>query len=131
MVAQRLDRVHVKNGIHVLHDRCQPLKSHAGVDVFLHELRVMPVPVIFKLGEHVVPDFHVTVAVAAHRAPRLSAAIFFPTVIINLGAGAAGAAAMLPEIVLLAELENPSGRDVHLLVPDFKRLVVLLVDGRV
>ena len=38
---------------------------------------------------------------------------------------------MLPEVVLLAEAEDALGRDADLLVPDFERLVIVNIDGRV
>ena len=38
---------------------------------------------------------------------------------------------MLPEVVLLAEAEDALGRDADLLVPDFERLVIINIDGRI
>ena len=62
----------------------------------------MAVAVVVELGEHVVPDLDVPVAVAAHGAAGLAAAVLRSTVIVDLGAGAAGAGAVLPEVVRLA-----------------------------
>ena len=64
------------------------------------------------------------VAVAAHGAAGLAAAPLLAPVVVDLGAGAAGAGAMLPEVVLLAELEDALGGDADLLVPDAEGLVV-------
>ena len=85
----------------------QPLQAHAGVDVLLLQLGVVALAVVVKLGEHVVPDLHIPVAVAAHGAAGLAAAVLGAPVIVDLGAGAAGAGAVLPEVVLLAEAEDP------------------------
>ena len=48
-------------------------------------------PSLSKLGEYVIPYFHISVAVAANGTSRLAAAVFFAAVIINLRAGTAGA----------------------------------------
>ena len=87
--------------------------------------------VVVKLGEDVVPDFHIPVAVAAHGAVGLAAAVLLPPVIVDLRAGTAGSGAMLPEIVRLAQPENPVRRNPHLPVPDLKSLFVVLIDGRI
>ena len=70
------------------------------------------------------PHLDVPVTVAAHGAGGLAAAPFRAPVVVDLGAGAAGAGAVLPEVVLLAELEDALGGDADLLVPDAEGLVV-------
>ncbi len=121
--------VHVKEGVHVLADDGKALKPHAGVDVFLLELRVMPLAVVIELGEDVVPDLDIAVAVTAHGAPGLAAAILLAAVVVNLRAGAAGTRAVLPEVVLLAEAENLLGGDADLVMPDVPGLVVVHIHG--
>ena len=89
---------------------------------------------MFKMGRHIFfpcsalnlhnASVHIPVAVAAHGAAGLSAAPLRAPVIVDLGAGAAGAGAVLPEVVLLAELEDAILGDADLLVPDAERLVV-------
>ena len=123
--------VHVEQAVHVLAHAGQTLQTHAGVDVLLLELRVVAVAIVVELGEHVVPDLDVSVTVAAHGAAGLAAAVLRPTVIVDLGAGAAGTGAVLPEVVLLAEAEDALGGDAHLLVPDVEGLVVVQIDGGV
>ena len=59
-----------------------------------------------------------------YRSPRLAAAPLGAPVVVDLGAGAAGAGAVLPEVVLLAELVDAVGGDADLLVPDAEGLVV-------
>ena len=122
-------RVHVKKGVHILHDTGQPLQTHAGVDVLLLKLGVVALAVVFKLGENVVPHLDIPVALAAHGASRLAAAVLGATVIVDLGTGTAGTGSVLPEVVGLAEAEDPLGRDAHHLVPDLKGFLVLQVDG--
>ena len=125
------DGVDIEQGVNVLAGNGKTLEAHAGVDVLLDEVGIVAVAVVVKLGEDVVPDLHIAVAVAADGAAGLAAAILLAAVIIDLGAGAARAGAMLPEVVLLAEAENAVGRDADLLVPDLERLVVVLIDGRI
>ena len=125
------DGVHIEERIHTLADNGQTLKAHAGVDVFLNEVGVVAVAVVVKLGKDVVPDLHIAVAVAAGRAVRLAAAIFFAAVKIDLRAGAARAGAVLPEVIVLAEAGDAALRDANLIAPDGECLVVLLIHGRV
>ena len=125
------DGVHIEERIHTLADNGQTLEAHAGVDVLLNEVRVVAVAVVVKLGKDVVPDLHIAVAVAAGRAVRLAAAIFFAAVKIDLRAGAARAGAMLPEVIVLAEAGDAALRDANLIAPDGECLVVLLIHRRV
>ncbi len=116
--------VHIEQGGDALAHGGQALQAHAGVDVFLLQLSVVVFPVVVELGEHHVPDLHIAVAVAAHGAAGLAAAILGTAVIVDLGAWAAGTGAVLPEVVLLAELEDALGGDADLLVPDPEGLVI-------
>ncbi len=90
-VSERANGIHVKNGIYILNHRSKTLQSHAGIDVFLLKLRIIPLAVIVKLGKYVVPHFNISVAVAAYGTARLAAAVLLASVIVNLRAGAAGA----------------------------------------
>ena len=120
------DGIDIEEAVYILAHAGQTLQAHAGVDVLLLELGVVVVAVVVELGEHVVPDLDIAVAVAADGAAGLAAAVLGAAVIVDLGAGAAGAGAVLPEVVLLAEAEDPLGGDADLLVPDVKGLVVAL-----
>ena len=124
-------RVHIEQAGHVLAHTGQALQTHTGVDVLLLQLGVVVVAVVVELGEHVVPYLDIAVAVAAHGAAGLAAAVLRSAVIIDLGAGAAGAGAVLPEVVLLAEAEDLLGGDADLVVPDVPRLVIVQIDGGV
>ena len=116
--------VHVEQGVHVLAHHGQTLQAHTGVDVLLLQLGIVALAVVVELGEHHVPDLHIPVAVAAHGAAGLAAAILGAPVIVDLRAGTTGAGAVLPEVVLLAELEDVVGGDADLLVPDAEGLGV-------
>ena len=117
-------RVDVEERINVLAHNGQALKTHAGVDVLLLELFVVVVAVVVELGEDDVPDLHVAVALAADGAAGLAAAVLLAAVIVNFRARTAGAGAVLPEVVLLAELEDAVLGNADLLVPDAERLVI-------
>ena len=123
--------VHVKQAVYVLANNGQTLQAHAGINVFLSQFGIIALAVIVELGEDVVPDFHITVAIAANRAVRLAAAVLLTAVIVNLRAGAAGTGAMLPEIIGLTKPEDPVSGYTDFFIPDFKRLIVILVDGRI
>ena len=123
--------VNIEQRADALNHAREALEAHAGVDVLLLQLGVVAVAVVVELREYVVPYLHVAVTVAADRAARLVAAEFLAAVIVDFGARTARTGAMLPEVVLLAEAEDALGRDADLLVPDFERLVVVNVDGRV
>ena len=56
--------------------------------------------VIVKLAEYVVPNLDIAVALAAYGTSGFSAAELLASVIVDLRAGAAGAGAVLPEVVL-------------------------------
>ena len=117
-------RVHVKQGGHLLAHAGQALQAHAGVDVLLLELGVVALAVVVELGEDDVPHLDIPVAVAAHGTAGLAAAPLGAPVVVDLGAGAAGAGAVLPEVVLLAELEDAVLGDADLIPPDGEGLVV-------
>ena len=118
------DGIHVKQGGHALAHAGQTLQAHTGIDVLLLKLGVVVLTVVVELGEHHVPDLDITVAVAAHGAAGLAAAPLLAAVVVDLGAGTAGAGAVLPEVILLAELEDALGGDADLLVPDAEGLIV-------
>ena len=89
-VSERADCVHVEERSDVLNRHCQTLKAHTCVDIFVLELCVIAVSVIVELGEYDVPDFHEAVAFAAHDVLG-TVTPFLAAVIVDLGAGAAGA----------------------------------------
>ena len=126
-----LHGVHQEQVVHVLHDTGQALQAHAGVDVLLHQIGVVAVAVVVKLGEHQVPHFHKAVAVAAHAAGGLAAAVLLAPVEVDFRAGAAGAGAVLPKVVLLAQALHVALFHTDFLGPDVPGLVVVFIDGDV
>ena len=128
MVQHALDGVHLEQVAHALHHAGQALEAHAGVDVGAGQPLIVALAVRIELAEHQVPDLHKAVAVAAGAAGGLAAAVLDAAVEIDLGAGAAGAGAVLPEVVLLAHADHVVGGDAHLLGPDVIGLVVVQVD---
>ena len=130
-VTQCLQCVHIENGIHILYNHSQTLQSHTSIDILLFQLGVMVVSIILELGKYVVPYLHVPITVTAYGTSRFATAIFFSAVIINLRTRAAGSCAMLPEVILLAEPENPVCRNANLLIPDIERLIIVLINRRI
>ncbi len=130
LVEDLSDAVDLEHVVDALDHAGQPLKPHAGVNVLLPEFGIVALPVVVELREYVVPDFHVTVAVAAGLAVGAAAAVFFTAVKVNLGAGAAGTLTVLPEVVVLAEPDNALGRNPDDIPPDGKSLVVFFVYRR-
>ena len=129
-IAEGLERIHVEDGSHILHRNRQTLQTHSGIDVLLDQIAVIAVAVIVELGKYDIPDLHEAVAFAAHDILR-SVSVLLAAVIVNLGAGAAGAGAVLPEIVLLAELVDVIRRDMHVVQPDVVGLLVIHIHGRI
>ena len=89
----------------------------------------MAVAVILKLAEYVVPDLNVAVTLTAYGASGFSTSKSLTSVIVDLRAGAAGAGAVLPEIVLFSKTENTVCGNTDLLVPDLESLVIVYVNG--
>ena len=87
--------------------------------------------VILKLGKYVIPYLNITVAFTAYCTVRLSAAVFFSPIVINLRTGAAGACAVLPEVVFLSKAENLLCRNTNLFIPDTKSLIVIQIYRRI
>ena len=128
MMQHALHGIDLEQVAHALHYAGQALQAHAGINVGLSQALVVALAVRIKLAEHQVPDLHVAVAVAAHMAIRLAAAILGATVKINFRAGAAGAGAMLPEVIFLAKANHVVGVNADLLRPDVVSLVIFGVN---
>ena len=131
MVQHALDGIDLEQVADALHHAGQTLQAHAGINVGPCQALVVALAVGIELAEHQVPDLHIAVAVAAHAAGRLAAAVLRAAVEVDLRAGAARAGAMLPEVVFLAQTDHVVGGDAHLLGPDVVSLIVLFVDGDV
>jgi len=124
-----LDGVDVKDGVDALQDAGNALEAHAGVDVFLVEEVVLAVFIPVELGEDVVPELEVAVAVAAGLAVRCAAAVCRAAVEVDFGARAAWAGADFPEVVLLAQADEALFGEFDDVAPDGVGFVVLFIDG--
>ena len=131
MVGDVHDGVNIEQRVHILANASQTLQAHAGVDVLLNQFGVIALAVVIKLREHVIPDFHEPVAIAAGTAVGLAAAILFATVIVDLRTGAAGASAVLPEVILLTQAGHALFRNADHLGPDIPSFIVVLIDSGV
>src|ERR1700674_5277070 len=107
------------------------LEAHAGVDAFLGErgshARLVAVPG----DEDQVPDLEKAIAVLAVRpAVGLPAAVLLAPVVVDLGVRPAGSGRTGgPEVVLVAKAPDALPWD-SCLLPDFKTLVVVVMDSR-
>ena len=129
-----LDQPHHNVGVIIarlaLHYRGEAFESHAGVDARAGQGSHLARLVAFELHEHQVPHFQITVAVAPDRTGRLAATQRFPLVDEDFRTGTAWTGrAHGPEIVLVAEPENPVVGQFDFLLPQLGGLVVVLVDG--
>ena len=123
-----LDGIDLKEVVNVLHNAGDSFQTHTGIDVGLLHPFIMAFAVGIELGENKVPELNITVAVAAGAAGRLAAAARFSAVEVDLGAGAAGAGAVLPEVILFTEADDMGGIDADFLRPDVERFVIVLID---
>ena len=97
-----LNGVDLEQVVNALHYAGETLQTHAGVDVLVSHFSVVAVSVAVELGEYQVPDLDNSVAVAC-LLKALKGAVFLASVEVDLGAGTAGAAAVLPEVISLAK----------------------------
>jgi len=131
LVAQSLDGVYIKDGVHILDNYCQTLQPHTCIYIFLLQLFIMSFAVIFKLGKYIIPDLHITVTVASHSTSFFSASVLLTAVIVYFRTWPAGSCTVLPEIIFLPKTEDPLCRDADLLVPDLKCIVILQINRRI
>ena len=120
--------VNLEHIVNALHYASETLQTHAGIDILMLKLGVSAVAHVIELREYVVPDFHVSVAVAAGLTVGFAAAVLFTAVEVNLGAGSARSGAVFPEVVFLAEAGDSFRGNADFLIPDFKRFVVVFVN---
>ena len=129
-ITKILQRIDVEDGSYILNSDGETLETHTGIDVLLREVTVVSLTIIVKLREYDVPDFHVTVALAAHNVLR-AVSVLLTTIIVDLGTWSARSGAVLPEVVFLAELVDVVLRDMHHILPDVIRLLIVYIDRRI
>ena len=132
------EEVRVVVGRDLLHHGGDALEAHARVDAGLRQRIEAAVVLAVELHEHEVPEFQVTIAVAARLAVRLSAAEGRPLVDEDLGARTAGTGvAHGPEVVLGREGQDAVLRQIArpvfpcFLVRAETHIRIAFVDGRV
>ena len=129
-ITKILQCIDIEDGSYVLYCDGETLETHTGIDVLLREVTVVALTIIVKLREYDVPDFHVTVALAAHDVLR-AVSVLLATVIVDLGTWSARSGAVLPEVVFLTELVDVVLRDMHHILPDVIRLLIVYIDRRI
>ena len=123
-----LNSVNLKEIVNALHNASESLKSHTRVDIGVFKVAVVALTVAVKLCENEVPELCISVAITTDLTIGITTSVLLASVKINLGAGAAGTCAVLPEVVCLAKSYNALGCNANLLCPDVKRLIVIEVD---
>ena len=76
--------VYEEHVVHALHNAGETLKTHTRIDILLGELGVVALSVVVELGEHVVPDLHVAVAITAGLTVGRAAAVLQTAVEVDL-----------------------------------------------
>ena len=136
-VADRFHGINIKYGIHILHNNCQTLKSHTGINIFLGKLGITALAIPFKLCKHVVPYFHETVTLTAYFTIRTSASVFFASIIVNFRTRTTWTGTMLPEVVTFSGLRitvktcDFFSRNTYLFGPDLIRFLIFSINGRI
>ena len=122
-------------GVRLLEDCCQPLEASTGVDGGCREGVQDPLPIALKLHEHEVPDLHDDPRLAQDlealgvQRPTLT---IRAQVIVELRTGAARARVRhLPEIVPVAQAEDPRRWHPCLRLPELEGLVVGVMNGHI
>ena len=135
-IDQRAQQVGVVVRELALHDRGDALEPHAGVDRRPRQGRPGSGRVAVELHEHEIPDLEPAVTLAS-RAETLPAGRLFRArqvialMEVDLRARTAGAViAHGPEVVLLAEAQDPVVPEAGDLLPERKGVVVVGEDGR-
>ena len=122
----RIKEVRLEVRLLVLNDGSETLEAAARIDVLMGEVLVGTVFLTVVLREDEVPDFKVTVAVAADSAGRFAAAALFAKVDVNLGVRTARARADFPEIVF--HLDDVVLREARLGLPDFNGFRIIRIN---
>ena len=108
-----------------LHNGCNALQTHAGIDVFRGKRRQRAIFLAVELSEHAVPVLKEAVAIATRGAVGAAAANLRTLIEVDLGARAARAGgASAPEVVIFAQARNMAVFDAEVL-PNLDGLVVV------
>ena len=124
-----LNCIDLKEVVNSLSDTGKSFKSHTCINIGMSKRSVIVVTVVFKLSENEVPELDKSVALTADVTVGTAAAVFLSPVVVNLGTGAAGTCAVLPEVILLAEAYHMTLTNADFLCPDVVGLVVVKIDA--
>ena len=124
-----LNCINLKEVVNSLSDTGKSFKSHTCVDIGMGKRCIIVVSVVFKLSKNKVPELDKSVALTAYMTVGTSAAVFLTPVVVNLRTRTAGACAVLPEVILLAEANHMALLNSDLLCPDVVSLVVVKIDA--
>gem|GEM_PF-6938755 len=119
------DGINLEDIVNTLHNGGQTFETHTGVDIRVCQRIVVAFLVLVKLGKYQVPELNITVTLTAWSAVWAAAAVFFPSVIVKLGAGAAWSQSMFPEIVFFSETHNPLFRHADFVMPDIMGFFII------
>ena len=119
--------IHIKKRRNILADYRKSLQSHTGINIFLNQIRIMPMAIVVKLGEHNIPNLNKTVPFSAHNIFR-TRSVFFSSVIVNLRTRTARTGSMLPEIVFLSKTVYTVCRNSEFLCPHTESLFIIQVN---
>ena len=132
MADDPLQQIRVIIGADALHDRADPLKTHAGIHRGLGKRGQGTIGRAVELHENIIPDLHVAVTVATHGTVRAITAHLRSLIVEYLRAGTAGTGIPHgPEVVFLTKTEDALPRNTLLKVPDIGRLVVVGIDRHI
>ena len=123
-ISEVLKCIYVEDRIYILNYNCKSLKTHTCIDVLLWKLCVVAFAIIFELSKYVVPNFHETVAFAAHYVLR-TCAVLLTSVIVNFRTWSARSLTMFPEVVFLAKSVDSVCRNTDFLIPDFESFIII------
>lgn len=123
-----LNGIYLEEVVNALHSAGKTLKAHTCINVLVSHFSVVAVSVAVELGEYQVPYLDNSVAVAC-LLKALKGAVFLASVEVDLGAGTAGAAAVLPEVISLAKTDNSLLGNADVVHPDALSLVIALKNG--
>ena len=95
--------IDLKHTADALADAGETLETHPGIYVFLAQFGVIARTVVVELRENIIPNLHIAVAITSGGAISVAAAMLDATIKINLRTRAAGAASVIPEIIIFAK----------------------------
>ena len=123
-----LNGIHFKQVVYILHNASQSFKSHTCVDVRVLKRGIIIITVVFKLGEHQIPELYKSVTFTSDCTVRTAATVFLASVKVDFRARSARACTVFPEVIGFAESDNSIRRYADFLCPNIECFVVIFVN---